>query len=469
MCSISGFYKYNDDINHKQFSDYFEYTLQQSTERGKDAFGFCFINKEGQITKTVKDSKKYTDFIFKKEYLNSYFEDEPVQALLSNHRAMPTTEIDIQDIENDVQPYIGDRYVIVHNGVIANDKELIQKYNLHPKSDIDSSVLLELLEKKWNGKLNELKTLLSEEIKGSFALAIIDTHKNHLFLCTNYKPIFYAYNNTFDCLTFTSLPHFIKDDVFTSSVREVSPYSIIMFDGNKNVKTVSIYPENTKSKKKALVIGSAGLDSTTCLSWAIDKGYDVGVLHFQYQCKAEQKEVERISEICNYYKVPLTLFPITFFKDIIGGSSLYDPTVQITHSNDGISGAEYAYEWVPARNLVFMSIALSYAESHDFDYIILGGNLEESGAYPDNEYIFQKKFNDLIPNSVNLNKQIEILTPVANLMKKEIVELGLKLKTPYELTWSCYESGDKHCGKCGPCMMRKTAFLLNGEKDKVMI
>lgn len=117
--------------------------------------------------------------------------------------------------------------------------------------------------------------------------------------------------------------------------------------------------------------------------------------------------------------------------------------------------------------MIFLSIAAGYAEAKGIDYIVLGGNLEEAGAYADNELIFQKKFNDILPNSLNLQKRVEVLTPVADLMKHEIVKLGLEINAPLHLTWSCYENGEKHCGKCGPCFMRKVGFKMNNTEEVI--
>jgi 7-cyano-7-deazaguanine synthase len=112
-----------------------------------------------------------------------------------------------------------------------------------------------------------------------------------------------------------------------------------------------------------------------------------------------------------------------------------------------------------------MSIAAGYAEAHGFDYIILGGNLEESSGYADNELIFQRKFNNILPNALNLQNKVEVLSPVANLMKHEIIKLGLEIGAPLHLTWSCYEDGDKPCGECGPDFMRRVGFKMNKVKD----
>jgi len=134
---------------------------------------------------------------------------------------------------------------------------------------------------------------------------------------------------------------------------------------------------------------------------------------------------------------------------------------------DGIAGAEYAHEWVPARNLVMLSTAVAYAEAHNYGYIYLGTNLEEASVYPDNEEQFILDFNNLLYGAVQNGVKIEIKTPLGGLMKHEIVLFGLECNAPFHLTWSCYKGGEKHCGKCGPCFMRRTAFERNGLVDPV--
>jgi 7-cyano-7-deazaguanine synthase len=133
----------------------------------------------------------------------------------------------------------------------------------------------------------------------------------------------------------------------------------------------------------------------------------------------------------------------------------------------GVEGAEYAHEWVPARNLVMLSVATAYAEANGFNVIALGNNLEESGAYPDNEEQFTIQFDSLLPMAVHDGYEVRVVAPVGTLMKHEIVKLGLELGTPFKETWSCYKGGLKHCGECGPCFMRRTAFERNGTTDPV--
>ena len=112
--------------------------------------------------------------------------------------------------------------------------------------------------------------------------------------------------------------------------------------------------------------------------------------------------------------------------------------------------------WVPARNTVFTSIALSYAESIGAEIIIVGWNGEEGATFPDNSKQYMEKFNELI--DVGSPDKIRIEAPAIDLNKEEIVELGIKVGAPMELSYSCYKGDDKPCGVCESCMRRKRAF-----------
>ena len=112
--------------------------------------------------------------------------------------------------------------------------------------------------------------------------------------------------------------------------------------------------------------------------------------------------------------------------------------------------------WVPARNTVFTSIALSYAESIGAEIIIVGWNGEEGATFPDNSKQYMEKFNELI--DVGSPDKIRIEAPAIDLNKEEIVELGIEVGAPMELSYSCYKGDDKPCGVCESCVRRKRAF-----------
>lgn len=214
--------------------------------------------------------------------------------------------------------------------------------------------------------------------------------------------------------------------------------------------------------KKCLVICSGGLDSTTVAAHAkfIDKK-EVILLYFKYNCQAETSELNAVSKIADYLKAELIIHNIEWIK-IIGGSTLTDKNAEIRES---IEGAEYPYEWVPARNLMFISHAASLCDAKNISHIYMGLNLEESAVYPDNTIEFYEKMEDIL-NVATLVRP-KIIMPLARMMKWQIVEYAYKIGAPIHLSWSCYKSNLLHCGKCGPCYMRKTAHKMLRINDNI--
>ena len=468
MCSINGFIRLSnkgdvDAITHKMIR-----IIRNGTARGKDSYGFVCFNQSSDgdvhVESLYKEISNADDTLvpFKMDL------DSDVKILMNNNRAEPTTEFIDRKTLADVQPFQYKQTWIVHNGTIANDKEIIQKSGLEFDSEIDSIVIPYVLSKATD--IISMKECIFNLV-GSYALGIYQEGSDKFYLATNYKPLSLQYDNILDTLFFSSLPEYIidQDDMTTLynglTTKEIPPYTLLEIDLNTGRMVTTTLRNDFTKTKKALICASAGMDSTVAATWAKDQGYDVSLLQFQYHCRAGDKEAVQIQKIAEYLECEVVTIQTDFFRDVIKGSRLVENNSEIIKEGD--KGAELAYEWVPARNLIFLSIATGYAEAHDFDYIVLGGNLEESGAYPDNELIFQTKFNDVLPYSVNLNKKVEILTPVANCMKRDIVKMGLELGAPLHLTWSCYEDGEKHCGECGPCFMRKTAFKMLGENEVI--
>lgn len=469
MCSINGFINFNSSLLRpyqvNQIKKKIEDIVIKAEDRGRDSFGYaCFSNIGVRYFKSLKKSSDYIKEIGLTDLTET-------KIFISNNRAEPTTEFIEKKNEEDVHPFFDNsgKFFIVHNGTIANDKDLEKKYNLKRSTKIDSAIIPELLNVLWKDKkITTLCTILREEIVGSYSLAIVDKDDpDTLYLATNYKPLFIQYDKYLQTLFFSSLESYLDTDDYNNifgneSIREVKPYTLLKIK-NGNIEEYSLYNkdyEQTTKKQKALIIASSGLDSTVCASWAKKQGYNISLLHFKYKCRAEEAEGKAIRKIKEFFNCDLVEIPLDFYKDIIGGSRLFEENSLVKDGN-GEASAELAWEWVPARNLVFFSLAAAYAEAHGFDYIVLGGNLEEGGNYCDNELIFQKKFNDILPNALNLQNKVQVLTPVANLMKWEIVKLGLKIGAPLDITWSCYENAEIECGNCGPDFMRKVAFKMN--------
>jgi 7-cyano-7-deazaguanine synthase len=467
MCSINGciiFEKERSEEEILSIEEKLRELIVAGEDRGRDSYGIVSISKDGSVIE-IKEVGKPSNSIYKKPR----FITRNTTIVLSNDRAEPTTEYIPKKTINDIQPF-GNKIVVAHNGIIANDKELEAKYNLSRKTRIDSAILPPLLEKIWDYSLESLKRILVNEVLGSYALAIASRDKpDTLYLACNYKPIFLDYNPKLDVLFFSSLESYLKIHEkplwLDNPRRQLEPYSAIKITTNKKEERISLWAKD--KRRRALIVCSAGLDSTVAARLMQIKGYEITLLHFKYRHRAEKREEEQVKRIAKYLGCDLILVDTALFKDVIKHSRLTDTYEEIVKERDGEVGAELAYEWVPARNLIFLSIATGIAEAYGYETIAIGVNLEEGGAYPDNEMIFIEKLNEVLPYATNLQKRVRILMPVGNLMKHEIVKLGIEINAPLHLTWSCYEGGEKHCGRCGPCYMRKKAFEMNGLKDVV--
>lgn len=472
MCGILGYFPFGEVRNKERKNKEINIEAMKLIARGRDAFGMHGINENG-LTCSSKligkiDGYKAMGVTNKCLDLAAKIVDEDggrTWAFLANARACPTTEYHGNTREEHAQPYRRNGWHIVHNGTISNDKEL----GFKTPSNIDSESIAYLL-----GTLTEdpfyvedpldaaylLASVFDEamhKLKGSFAvIAVHEKVPGVVFYATNYKPLYIHTSN--NALIISSIGETSENCV------KVEPYTVHgMRTDKRELFHTSLYaPRNRKVKQKALMICSSGLDSTVAASKLIEDGYDVTLMHYNYNCRASNPEIKAIHKIAEALNVSLVI------KDMSIYSASASPI--LNHTDDiaqGETGAEFAHEWVPARNLVMLSIATAYAEEHGFDIIGLGNNLEESGAYPDNEPEFIKMFNQMLPYAVADGKKLAVVSPVGNLMKHEIVALGLRIGAPMELTWSCYNNGETHCGACGPCYMRKKAFEINGEADPV--
>lgn len=458
MCSVSGVLILKPE-NYQRIEKKFIEIIKKAEDRGRDSFGVIVIEKDG-TTKVVKALGRPS---LQEEKLYGVL-DENSRVIIANNRAEPTTEYVNKKSENDIQPFEGERFVVTHNGLIANDMELEKKFHVNRKTKIDTALIPPLLDKYWKGDLEGLRDLLNE-IKGSFAFIISDKKRpDRIYIAQNFKPVYMMYDKDLGAVFFTSLDEYFNASPF-EAVTKLDPYSIVEVTSKLEINKVNLL-KNQERKKRVLVIASGGLDSTVAATYLVRQGYEVTLLHFNYHHKAEEREKEAVKKISEYLQVPLIEIDTDLFR-MIGHTTLLKGGGEIVKDRAGEEGAEFAHEWVPARNLIFFSVALAIAEAYGYDAIASGINLEESGAYPDNEMEFVRLFGKLSPYATGPNKKIDILMPVGNLVKHEIVKLGVEIGAPLHLTWSCYEGGEKHCGRCGPCYMRKTAFKINGLVDPV--
>lgn len=222
---------------------------------------------------------------------------------------------------------------------------------------------------------------------------------------------------------------------------------------------------------KALVLSSGGIDSTTALGIAVQKyGHDnVVALSMSYGQKHD-KEIEAAKKVANYYDVELLSLDLSKIFEYSNSSLLKQSTEEIPKESystqiDETNGEKPVSTYVPFRNGLFLSTAASIALSKDCSVIYYGAHSDDAAgfAYPDCSDVFNNAMNTAIYEGSG--HQLKIEAPFINMNKAQVIKKGIELDVPYELTWSCYEGGDKPCGKCGTCIDRAAAFKANGIED----
>ncbi len=217
-------------------------------------------------------------------------------------------------------------------------------------------------------------------------------------------------------------------------------------------------------KKKAVIIVSGGIDSSTLIYKAVREGYETYALTFIYGQK-HKREIESARKVCNTLNVAHKIVDISSLKGVLSGSALTDSGVEIPEVPET---AEY-YETlkttiVPNRNSIFLSIAIGYAVSIGANHVFFGAHHSDRGVYPDCRHEFVEAF-QYAERLANDNSLLIVTAPFVNMNKSEIVKMGIDLGVPYKDTWSCYRGGEIHCGVCSSCRERKRAFQEAGAED----
>ncbi len=223
----------------------------------------------------------------------------------------------------------------------------------------------------------------------------------------------------------------------------------------------------SEPRKKAVVLASGGLDSTTCMALAMDRGFDVYGLHVNYHQRHSQElqAAQRVDDALGITGRLVVEAPL----DVIGGSAL---TADIAVPKDGDPTAPgIPITYVPARNTVLLSLALAWAEVLTAQDIFIGVNALDYSGYPDcrPEFIeaFERMANLALKATVEGTLSIRIHAPLVRMSKKEIILTGTKLGVDYGLTLSCYDpDGEgRACGHCDSCILRRKGFREAGVED----
>jgi len=216
--------------------------------------------------------------------------------------------------------------------------------------------------------------------------------------------------------------------------------------------------------EKAIVLFSGGLDSTTVLAYALDKGFDVIPLIFSYGQRHIQ-EIKKGSATLEKYGLGSKAVVFEMNLKLFSNCSLLNNDIKIPDQlSQGIPST-----YVPSRNLIFLSIASGFAETVKASKIFIGVNSVDYSGYPDCRPEFIKKFNETIKvgTKQGIESSIMVEAPLIDMSKKEIIQLGISLNVDYSLTHSCYNPSRKglSCGVCDSCRLRLDGFRQAGRKD----
>ena len=208
--------------------------------------------------------------------------------------------------------------------------------------------------------------------------------------------------------------------------------------------------------QKCVVVLSGGPDSATVAYWAKKQGYDLHALTFKYG-QIATKETKSARKIAEKLGVPIKVIDLSTLKEVFGEvTSLCNADIPMTSSfSQPII--------VPFRNAIFLSVAVSYASSICANRIFYGAQGSDEPFYPDCRREFYKAFETAA--RLGTGAELSIEAPFSSRTKFETLRMGAELGVPFELTWSCYFNGLKHCGKCESCVNRKKAFNAAGVND----
>ena len=212
----------------------------------------------------------------------------------------------------------------------------------------------------------------------------------------------------------------------------------------------------------------------SCVSTAIARerhgAGNIALLHAGYGQRTQRRERRAFEEIADFYGARQRLVVQLDHFRAIGGSALTDEKIAVPENElgaPGPQGSAIPVTYVPFRNAHFLSVAVSWAEVIGAGAIHIGAVAEDSSGYPDCRPEYYRVFQELIHAGTRPETRIEIVTPVIQMKKSEIIRRGLELGAPLHLTWSCYQQEEAACGACDSCLLRLRAFAEAGATDPI--
>lgn len=214
---------------------------------------------------------------------------------------------------------------------------------------------------------------------------------------------------------------------------------------------------------KAIILLSGGLDSAVSVAASKELDFQLA-LTFDYGQKSFEKEYKASENIADFYHIRHECITLDWLKEITSTSLVSSspvPDIDADSLDDiELTNATMKNVWVPNRNGLFINIAASYADSFGYDYIVIGANKEEAATFSDNSKQFINDMNQVLKTSTNYD--VNVIAPLIDYDKNEIIKKAVELGVPLNLINSCYNNTKKHCGKCESCCRLKRALEHNG-------
>lgn len=218
---------------------------------------------------------------------------------------------------------------------------------------------------------------------------------------------------------------------------------------------------------EAIVLLSGGLDSSTVLAIASEKGHEIVALTFDYGQK-HKRELNSARKIAKHFRVKEHLLVPLNIGELLKSSLTSELMAIPQRESLEEASSDIPSTYVPSRNIIFLSIAASVAESRGARTVYIAANSVDFSGYPDCTPEFIAAFQKVLDVGTKAGKEgngITVEAPILTMSKAEIVKEAVRLKVPLELTWSCYKGGVKACGRCDSCLLRLEGFSKAGVKD----
>jgi len=220
----------------------------------------------------------------------------------------------------------------------------------------------------------------------------------------------------------------------------------------------------TGAKELAVVLVSGGMDSVTATTWAATR-YRLAMLHVDYGQRTQAKERACFERLVEHFRPEQSMVVEASYLGRIGGSSLTDATMAVPEDD---APGEIPSTYVPFRNANLLAIATSWAETLGATRLVIGAVEQAAPGYPDWRPACYEAANRLVELGTKPETHIVIEAPLIALSKVQVIQLGMRLGTPYDLTWSCYRSEGAPCRNCASCRRREEAFLAAGVPDPLL-